>query len=172
MLQIVLSNTTAAFSGESRRPAAGWRGHRYESLCLGYRRRDDRYKTLLFSEDGKLMGHAYQPYETHTPKLGYSEQNAEDWWRAVCVTVREVCRDPEIAKNVAVISLSLQGGTLVAVDREFRPVRPAIVWMTPAVPRSGSLPPRGGRCLQDVRKNRLEPERRTAGFGDSLDAGS
>ena len=60
--------------------------------------------------------------------MGWSEQNPEDWWNAVVETVREVCADPEIGKNVAAISLSLQGGTLAAVDAEGNPVRPAMVW--------------------------------------------
>ncbi len=85
-------------------------------------------KTLLFSADGELLGHAYRPYDLHTPQVGYSEQNAEDWWNAVCETVREVCADPEIGEAVAAISLSLQGGTMVAVDQDMNPVRPAMVW--------------------------------------------
>lgn len=85
-------------------------------------------KTLLFSENGALLGHAYRPYPLHMPKVGWSEQNAEDWWNAVVETVRETCTDPEVCKNVAGISLSLQGGTMVAVDEDFRQVRPAMVW--------------------------------------------
>ena len=85
-------------------------------------------KTLLFQEDGPLLGQSYRTYPMHTPRVGWSEQNAEDWWNAVCETVREVCADPEIGKAVAAISLSLQGGTMVAVDKDMKPVRPAIVW--------------------------------------------
>jgi len=85
-------------------------------------------KTLLFCTDGTLLGHAYRPYPTDTPKPGISEQNAEDWWNAVVDTVREVCTDPEVCCHVAGISLSLQGGTMVAVDAYGRPVRPAMVW--------------------------------------------
>lgn len=85
-------------------------------------------KTLLFSEQGALLGHAYRPYGMQTPQVGWSEQNAADWWQAVTETVREVCRDPEIASHVAAISLSLQGGTMVPVDEQFRPLRPAMVW--------------------------------------------
>ena len=47
-------------------------------------------KTLLFSTDGQLLGHAYRGYEMYNPKVGHSEQNPEDWWNAVCETVREV----------------------------------------------------------------------------------
>lgn len=85
-------------------------------------------KTLLFSTDGELLGHAYRGYEMSNPQVGYSEQNAEDWWNAVCQTVREVCTDPEIGQAVAAISLSLQGGTMVAVDENMQPLRPAMVW--------------------------------------------
>ena len=85
-------------------------------------------KTLLFSQEGTLLGHAYRPYPMHTPKVGWSEQNAQDWWNAVVETVREVCTDPEVQKNVAAISLSLQGGTMVAVDKALNQIRPAMVW--------------------------------------------
>jgi len=85
-------------------------------------------KTLLFSAEGQLLGHAYRPYPMHTPQVGWSEQNAEDWWNAVVETVREVCTDPAVCKDVAGISLSLQGGTMVAVDKDFCQVRPAMVW--------------------------------------------
>lgn len=85
-------------------------------------------KTLLFREDGKLMEGAYCPYVTETPAVGRSEQNPQDWWNAVVQTVRQVCRDAEIAKDIMAISLSTQGGTMVPVDSDFAPVRPAIVW--------------------------------------------
>ncbi len=85
-------------------------------------------KTLLFRTDGKLMGQAYRPYPMHTPAVGWSEQNPLDWWNAVVDTVREVCSDPAVAKEVKGISLSLQGGTTLAVDENFAPVRPAMVW--------------------------------------------
>lgn len=85
-------------------------------------------KTLLYSADGALLGCAYRGYPLSTPRVGWSEQNAEDWWRAVVGTVREVCADPETAANVAAISLSLQGGTVVPTDAEFCPLRPAMVW--------------------------------------------
>ena len=83
-------------------------------------------KALLFSSEGALLGHAYRGYETATPQVGYSEQRAEDWWQAVVQTVREVTAD--VGDRVAAISLSLQGGTVVPVDKAFRPLRPAMVW--------------------------------------------
>lgn len=85
-------------------------------------------KALVFSEEGTLVGQAYKPYPLQTPAVGLSEQDPEDWWRAVVETVRKTCADPEVARNVAAISLSVQGGTMAAVDRDCRPLRPAMVW--------------------------------------------
>ena len=60
-------------------------------------------KTLLFTEDGKLLGHAYRAYPLLTPAVGMSEQYAEDWWKAVCETVREVVSNISDPENVAAI---------------------------------------------------------------------
>ena len=85
-------------------------------------------KTLLFSSGGEILAHAYRGYPLSAPQIGYSEQNAEDWWQAVCETVREVCADGDCGQNVAAISLSTQGGTMVPVAADGKPLRPAIVW--------------------------------------------
>ena len=85
-------------------------------------------KSMLLSETGRIVAHAYSGYPCQAPGTGMVEQDAEDWWRAVVKTVRAVTADPQFARNVAAISLSLQGGTLVPVDRNIRPLHPAIVW--------------------------------------------
>lgn len=85
-------------------------------------------KAMLFSEHGNVISHAYKGYSLSTPSIGFSEQNADDWYDAVKETIRTVCNEENIAKNVAAISLSTQGGTLVPVDSDFNPLRPAIVW--------------------------------------------
>ncbi len=85
-------------------------------------------KTMLFSENGNCVAHAYQGYVTHTPNVGWREQDPLDWWNAVVDTVHQTCSDPQIAQAVAGISLSVQGGTMVPVDAQYQPVRPAIVW--------------------------------------------
>ena len=83
-------------------------------------------KTILFSDSGEPLRHAYRPYPTEHPNIGESEQNPHHWWQAIIETVREVT--PDCGSQVAAISLSTQGGTLVPVDAEGEPVRPAFVW--------------------------------------------
>lgn len=85
-------------------------------------------KAVLVSADGGIVGQAYRPYPIDTPKIGWSEQNPEHWWEAVVETIRTLCADSAIGQQVAGISLSVQGGTMVAVDKDFQVVRPAMVW--------------------------------------------
>ena len=96
-------------------------------------------KTLLISTEGKVAGHAYRPYEIITPAVGRSEQRAQDWWNTVVATVREAISALEDPAAVKAISLSLQGGTVVPVDKEGIPLRNAIVWTD-------------GRCAQQFRE--------------------
>ena len=85
-------------------------------------------KTILFSEDGEIIAHAYRGYPLSNLRVGESEQNPLDWWNAIIDTVREVIGGRGISDDVAAISLSTQGGTLVMVDKNGEPVRPAVVW--------------------------------------------
>ena len=85
-------------------------------------------KTLLFTEDGLPIAHAYRGYPLSNPRVGYSEQNANDWWSSIVETVREVCEGRNISDKVVAISLSTQGGTLVPTNKNCTPLRPAIVW--------------------------------------------
>ena len=96
-------------------------------------------KTLLISTEGRIVSHAYRPYEIMTPKVGWSEQRAQDWWEAVVSTVRETVSALEDPSSVRAISLSLQGGTIVPVDENGIPLRSAIVWTD-------------GRCAEQFRE--------------------
>lgn len=86
-------------------------------------------KSLLFSEQGQLVAQAYKGYGLITPQVGRSEQLASDWWSATVETVNKAVSEAGIdGADVAGISLSLQGGTLVPVDADFEPLYNAIVW--------------------------------------------
>ena len=85
-------------------------------------------KTILFSDSGELIAHAYKGYPLSNKKVGESEHNPLDWWGAILETVRKVTEGRGISESVTAISLSTQGGTLVCVDENGEPTRPAIVW--------------------------------------------
>lgn len=94
-------------------------------------------KTILFSTERGMIAGDYMAYGLKAPQVGYSEQDARDWWRAVVKTVRTVCGELKNPEQVEAISLSLQGGTMVPVDKDLEPLRPAIVW-------------NDGRCRQEA----------------------
>lgn len=84
-------------------------------------------KSMLISEEGKILRRAYRGYPL-LRENGCITQRAEDWYTALCETVREILGDiaPE---SVEAICLSTQGGSLVWADEAFEPICPAVSWM-------------------------------------------
>lgn len=99
-----------------------------KNLLLGIDVGTTGTKSILFREDGTILGRSYRGYGLRHPGPGRSEQAAEDWWQAICETVRELCAGEDRRRGVRAISLSLQGGTVVPVDADGRALRDAIVW--------------------------------------------
>ncbi|WP_066683243.1 xylulokinase [Christensenella intestinihominis] len=85
-------------------------------------------KALLIDIHGKILASSYRSYRCENRKPGYSEQDARDWWKAACETVRECCEKSERGNDVAAISLSTQGGTFVPVDASGNPLKAAVLW--------------------------------------------
>lgn len=85
-------------------------------------------KAILFREDGTPVAHAYRGYTLSTPAVGRSEHDAEGYLCAVTETVKEVCKGQGVADRVVSLAFSTQGGTLIPVDKDGVPVRPAVVW--------------------------------------------
>jgi len=86
-------------------------------------------KATLFSEDGKLVGSYVSPYDTRYFNGTWAEQDAEDWWNAVCISTKKLIRNLNIeASDIAVVSFSGQMMGCLCVDRNGNPLRPAIIW--------------------------------------------
>jgi xylulokinase len=61
---------------------------------------------------------------------GAAEQDAEDWWTAVCTAVIAALARPGVNPlMVRSIGISTQGIAFVPVDADCRPLRPAFSWM-------------------------------------------
>ncbi|MCM8769734.1 MAG: FGGY family carbohydrate kinase [Candidatus Omnitrophica bacterium] len=85
-------------------------------------------KVFLFDNDGRLVRMASQPTPTFYPQAGWVEQPAEGWWQAVVQATKNLGIGPK-KKRLSGLSLSSQGGTFVLLDREMKPLRPAITWL-------------------------------------------
>jgi xylulokinase len=87
-------------------------------------------KTALWDEDGQAVAHASYAYSLSRPEPHWAEMDANDWWRAVCSTSAEVIGRAGIhPRDIAGIGLDGMGWTLVPVDRQARPLSPAIIWL-------------------------------------------
>ena len=84
-------------------------------------------KATLFSSDGQLIRSSQYTYPTHYFHNNWAEQDADDWWKAVCACSKEVLTgfDPQ---DVAVVSFSGQMMACVCVDEKGTPLRKAIIW--------------------------------------------
>ena len=86
-------------------------------------------KATLFREDGKLIGSRTVAYDAHYFNDTWVEQNADDWWDAVCRSskslIEESGTDP---KDIAAVSFSGQMMGCLCVDKKGNPLRPSIIW--------------------------------------------
>lgn len=96
---------------------------RYIGIDLG----TSSVKLLLMAEDGSILRTVSRSYPLSMPHSGWSEQNPEDWWQETCAGVRQLLEGEDPA-SVAGLSFGGQMHGLVALDRDDRVLRPAILW--------------------------------------------
>jgi len=97
------------------------------SSLLGIDLGTSSVKVVAFAVAGVLKGVGMAEYPILTPRLGYAEQDPEEWWRATIIAVRkalEKAGHPEILG----IGFSGQMHGLILLDQRKRLVRPAIIW--------------------------------------------
>ena len=77
-------------------------------------------KALVLDAQGRTLGKGYQEYELFPSAGGRVEQRAEDWWNAVVYAVRNAVSylSSEQKKKIVSLSLSTQGASMLAVDKE------------------------------------------------------
>lgn len=86
-------------------------------------------KATLFSAEGQLIGSEVYSYDAHYFNDTWVEQNAEDWWNAVCHTSRQLIQSTGIdAKDIKAISFSGQMMGCLCVDKQGNPLRPSMIW--------------------------------------------
>ncbi|MFZ5989512.1 MAG: xylulokinase [Bacillota bacterium] len=99
------------------------------SLLLGIDIGTSGTKTVLFDDNGSIITSAAQEYPLYQPNIGWAEQDPEDWWRAVCSTVREVIDKSGVcASEIKAIGLSGQMHGAVLLDKNGSVLRNAIIW--------------------------------------------
>jgi sugar (pentulose or hexulose) kinase len=88
-------------------------------------------RALLFSPTGALLAKSrvlYEPYFSKQP--GWAEQEPELFWQKIC----QACKNLFIKENVnpesiAGVALTTQRSTLINLDKDMNPLRPAMHWL-------------------------------------------
>ena len=83
-------------------------------------------KAVVFGPDGRERAVARRPTSVLRGAGGRAEQDPDEVWDAVVAAVREVRR--AVPEPVDFLSLTGQGDGCWLVDRDDRPVRPAVLW--------------------------------------------
>ena len=84
-------------------------------------------KLLLMDGEGTIRNIVSKEYPLEFPKPGWSQQNPEDWRKAVLEGIPELLAGFD-ASQVAGIGAGGQMHGLVALDRDDHVIRPAILW--------------------------------------------
>lgn len=85
-------------------------------------------KTIIIEEDGRVRAAAAQDYQFCSPCSNYAQQEPEEWWDACVNTIRRAMEMGGVsAEEIRAVSFSGQMHGLVTLDKERRPVRPAIL---------------------------------------------
>lgn len=86
-------------------------------------------KTLLLDQQGLSIAKATYEYPLSQPRNGWAEQDPEDWWQAVVQGIQAVFKQSGIsAQEIQSVGLTGQMHSLVMLDKDGIPIRPAILW--------------------------------------------
>ncbi len=100
-------------------------------------------RALLFDPQGNLLAKqrvVIEPYYSTAP--GLAEQDPEVFWKAVCEACQGLWAQGVDKSSIAAVALTTQRSTLVNLDKDGKPLRPAIVWLDQR--RTEGLKPVGG----------------------------
>jgi sugar (pentulose or hexulose) kinase len=101
-------------------------------------------RALIFDPQGTLVVKVrvpIEPYYSNAP--GLAEQDPQVFWDAVCSACQSLWSEHGVAKDsIAAVALTTQRATMVNVDKDGQPLRPAIIWLDQR--RTEGLPPVGG----------------------------
>ena len=97
-----------------------------EEFLLGIDLGTSSLKLGLFAVTGRLLSLEQIHYDVGFPRPGYTEIDPEVWWQAVRLGLSKINKD--LLGKVKAIGLSVLYPALIAMDRNGRALRPAILY--------------------------------------------
>jgi len=100
-------------------------------------------RALVFDPQGNLLAKQRVPIEPYySTAPGLAEQDPEVFWKAVCEACQGLWAQGVDKTSLAAAAVTTQRSTVINVDKNGQPLRPAIVWLDKR--RTEGLPPVGG----------------------------
>jgi gluconokinase len=86
-------------------------------------------KSVLFATDGTVISSNGIEYPLHSPTPETAEQDPEEIFRAVLSTVKKTIKESDVQpKDIICVSFSSAMHSLIAVDKEGKPLTECITW--------------------------------------------
>ncbi|MBV8586446.1 MAG: carbohydrate kinase [Verrucomicrobia bacterium] len=87
-------------------------------------------RAFVFDLDGVPRGSHATAYKTDFPEPSWAEQDPEDWWQALGASVKGALAKANVAaQDVIALCVDTTCCSVVTLDRDGRPLRPAMIWM-------------------------------------------
>ncbi len=100
-------------------------------------------KALIFDLEGQLLAKELVPFTPYfSEQPAWAEQDPDVFWKALCRACRSLWQQNLVSKDrIAGVALTTQRGTVVNVDENGKPLRPAMLWLDQR--KTYGLPPVG-----------------------------
>lgn len=87
-------------------------------------------KIAVFNREGAVLDSAAGEYEVYYPQPGWAEQNPEEWWRAICTTMKDMFSKSIVKpEEIAGIGIDGQSWSAIAVDKKGNVLTNTPIWM-------------------------------------------
>ncbi len=86
-------------------------------------------KTIVFSEEGHILGQCHREYSILHPQPGWIEQDAERVWQMAWDSLEDAIADAGRGDSPTAMAISVQSGAIIPIDRSGFSMRYAILGM-------------------------------------------
>src|SRR5690606_22924996 len=101
-------------------------------------------RALLIDPEGNILAKSRVPIEAYySEQPGWAEQQPEYFWTSLCQACQQLWQQTDIPKAaIKGVTITTQRATVINLDREGKPLRPAIIWLDQR--RTKGVKPVGG----------------------------
>ena len=97
-------------------------------LVIGIDSSTTATKAIAWDVNGNNIAGGSSPILLSSPQPNYYEQNPDNWWSSMVKALQKLTHQID-KENITALAISNQRETFVALDREGKAVRPAIIWL-------------------------------------------